>query len=69
MKRFAKEDHQAAAQLRIERLYCPESSALDALVDVLQILLLDDSESRESATLSGVGPTCFPVEPERPMGV
>ena len=69
MKRLAKEDRQTAAQLRIERLYRPESSALDALVDVLQILLLDDSESRDSATSSGVGTTCFPVEPERPMGV
>ena len=55
--------------LRIERLYRPESTALDALVDVLQILLLDDSELPGSHNSSGVGPTCFPVEPERPMGV
>jgi hypothetical protein len=69
VKRFANEDRHAGAQLRIGRLYHPESTALDALVDVLQILLLDDSESRDSATSSGVGTTCFPLEPERPMGV
>jgi hypothetical protein len=69
VKRFANEDHQAAAQLRIARLYHPEPTALDALVDVLQALLLDEPESPDSATSSGVGPTCFPVERERPMGV
>ena len=69
MKRFAKEDCQAAAQLRVERLYHPESTALDALVDVLQALVLDESESSGFLKSSGVGPTCFPVEPERPMGV
>jgi hypothetical protein len=69
VKRFATEDRQAAAQLRVERFYHPEPTALDALVDVLQILLLDDPESPDSVTSSGVGPTCFPGEPERPMGV
>jgi hypothetical protein len=67
VKRFATEDRRAAAQLRVERLYHPGSSALDALVDVLQVLLLDlldDSELSGSPTSSGVGPTCFPVEPE-----
>jgi hypothetical protein len=69
VRRFSSDDRQPAAQLRIERLYRPESTALDALVDVLQILLLDDSELPGSHNSSGVGPTCFPVEPERPMGV
>jgi len=69
VKHCANEVRQSAAPLRIERVYHPESTALDALVDVLHVLLLDDSESSDSATSSGVGPTCFPVEPERPMGV
>jgi hypothetical protein len=64
VKRFANEDRQVAAQLQIERLYRPESSALDALVDVLQSLLLDDPELPGSHNSSGVGPTCFPVKPE-----
>jgi hypothetical protein len=64
VKRFATEDRQAAAQLRVERFYHPESTALDALVEVLQVLLLDDLESSGLPTWSGVGPTCFPIEPE-----
>jgi hypothetical protein len=69
VRRFSNDDRQPEAPLRIERVYRPESTALDALVDVLQVLLLDDPESPDSATSLGVGPTCFPVEPERPMGV
>jgi hypothetical protein len=50
--------------LKIDRQYRPRADALDALVDVLQVFLLDESESSDSPTSSGVSPTCFPVEPE-----
>jgi hypothetical protein len=60
VKRLANEDRRAAEQLRIERLYHSESTALDALVDVLQALLLDDTESLGAPSLTGAEPTCFP---------
>ena len=64
MKRYANEDRQPAAPLRIERLYHPESTALDALVDVLQVLLLDDAELRGALLPAASEPTCFPRPPE-----
>jgi hypothetical protein len=63
VKRFASDERQSAAQLRIERVYHPESTALEALVDVL-VLLLDELQSPGSGASSGPCPTCFPVEPE-----
>jgi hypothetical protein len=61
VKRSGNVDRQPAAPLRIERLFHPESMALDALVDVLHLLLVDDAESISS---TGSEPTCFPVRPE-----
>ena len=61
MRRFSSDDRQPAAQLPIQRLYHPESKALDALVEVLQALLLDDQESPSSTVARA---TCFPVEHE-----
>jgi hypothetical protein len=51
----------AAPALSIDRHYHPQAAALDALVDVLQALLVGDSQSPSPA---GQGPTCFPSAPE-----
>jgi hypothetical protein len=64
VKRFANDDRSPAAQLRIERLYHPEPTALDVLVEVLQALLLDEPQSAGPRASSGLCPTCFPAEPE-----
>ena len=59
--------HQAAPltpSLKVARFYHAQPAALDALLDVLHVLLVDDSESQSSPAPSSAGTTCFPRPPE-----
>jgi hypothetical protein len=56
--------HQANAAppaLKVDRHYRAQPAALDALVEVLHLLLMDELESPSPGRPQ---PTCFPVEPE-----
>jgi hypothetical protein len=53
-----------APLLKVDRVFQPQAAALDALVDVLHLLLVDGPESPNSPSSAGPEPTCFLVEPE-----
>jgi len=61
VKRFANKERQPAAPqaacLKIDRVYQPRADALDALVDVLYLVVVEGQESPSSLRLE---PTCFP---------
>ena len=65
MTSFATREQQppatSALGLKIDRVYQPRLDTLDALVDVLYLLLVDEPES---ALPIGLSPTCFPKPPE-----
>jgi hypothetical protein len=50
--------------LRIAKRYQPQPAALDALVDVLHLLLVDGLESHGSPKPARNERTCFPQPPE-----
>jgi hypothetical protein len=50
--------------LKIARLYQPQTAALDALVEVLQLLLFDGSGASNALPIVPPEPTCFPKPPE-----
>ena len=68
MERFSNEDRRPvvsrAPLLSVDRLYQPNTAALDDLADMLHLLLIDGPESHGSAASAGPEPTCFPDEPE-----
>jgi hypothetical protein len=51
------------ASLKIERLYQPQSTAMEALVDVLHLLLVNETESPESPTLLDPNRLAFRARP------
>jgi len=53
-----------APLLKVDRVFQPQAAALDALVDVLHLLLMDGPEYPNSPSSAFPGPTCFPIEPE-----
>jgi len=53
-----------APPLRIVRFFQPHAAALDALVDVLHLLLVDGPASPGSPPSVGNERTCFPRPPE-----
>ena len=54
----------SVAALKIDRLYQPQSTAMEALVDVLLALLVGAQESSNSPLSRVPGTTCFPRPPE-----
>ena len=52
------------APLKIARVYQQRTMPVDALLDVLQALLLGDPPPAEGPSFPGAEPTCFPIEPE-----
>lgn len=64
MKRFASEELNAPTLFRIDRIYTPENEALDALVDVLHALLVDDAGPSETSQSAAPEQTCFSPPPE-----
>jgi hypothetical protein len=51
-------------RLTVDRHFQHRGDALDALADLLYLLLVDDAESSGSHVSAGPKPTCFPRPPE-----
>ena len=54
----------SSPSLKIARLYQPQTAALDALVEVLHLLLSDGHDLSNSLPIAPPEPTCFPKPPE-----
>jgi hypothetical protein len=53
-----------APLLKVVRVFQPQAAALDALAEVLHLLLVEGSESPNSHSPADPEPTCFPAKPE-----